>query len=354
MTAKRGRKPGPARRTTALGAFLINFRKGKDWSQERLQEELIDASVAFKNAVPKPRDAADDKAPKDQYVSKVETGAVQFPSRDGFWEALAKVTGRSEMELKALAQQPEAAESREMASTPRGATKEEVIKAAQEFVAKEGPANLDIWLLGPQSLPVVNDPYIQDVWVKNLSAGATYRVIWFLDQVDTYQFKNVSSVLAHIGAEVSSNSAKGSGAITHYATKLLWSSKVTDFAAVTSKYKEMMDADLQGNTFLKPLLDHAQMRSLKERLQLYWQKFSAIVVYCPKKPECPPCANLRLMEVSGGPGDPVHSPFFWFHPRHADELDEMLGQFRTEYEGHVRSLKGKSVRKPKPATGGNK
>ncbi len=330
MSLTRGRKPGPVRRGTALGAFLAAFRLEKGWSQDQLQEALKNANAAFAKRNPK------------QYVSKIETGAVQFPKGNEFWDAIATLTGKSQEELQDLARQPEAAQPNGPSSTASGSPQEVVIADAQKFVEKVGPENLDIWLLGPQSLPVVDDLAIQDVWVKNLSAGATYRVVWFLDQVLAWRFSKVSSVLADIGVRVSDSSSHRSSKIVHYATQLLAESKPEEFEGVISKYNEMKVADMNGNTFLEPLLDHPQLQSLKERLQLFWQKFSAIVVYCPRTRGHVPRANLRLMEVSARPGEHTMSPFFWFSEEHAYELQEMLSEFRTEYEKYLADSKSKA------------
>lgn len=331
MLVTRGRRPGAARRTTALGAFLVAVRRAKGWSQTRLREELIKANDAFGKNTP------------EQYVSKIETGAVQFPARDEFWEALAKLTGRSRDELQQMARQPEVAQVNDSLSVAIGSTEEGVVTDAQRFVAEVGPKNLDIWLLGPQSLPVVKNDVIQNIWIDNLAAGATYNVIWFLDQVDAHEFAEVSSVLANIGARVRERQPSGQAEITHYATQLLTASKATDFKAVTSEYDKMRVAELEGNKFFVPLLEDSELRSLKERLQLFWQKFSAIVVYCPRKPGFKTRANLRLMSVRSRPDEePTSSPFFWFSYEHAFELEAMLSQFRKIYEERRPSKNGKS------------
>jgi hypothetical protein len=323
VSETRGRKPGPARRGTALGAFLAQFRQDRRWSQERLLEELAKANASFKKHAPK------------QYVSKIETGAIQFPARSDFWEAIATVTGKTVDDLQGLARRPDPSLSSR--STSESATQEVLILDAQSWVAEVGPENLDIWLLGPQSLPVVDDESIQGVWIENLSAGATYHVIWFLDQVKEWQFGEVSKVLKHIGANVSDSKRPTSATITHYATQLLADSQSVDFERIASPYNQMRNAGLEGNLFLQPLVGDAKLQSLKERLQLYWQKFSAIVVYCPKVPGFIPRANLRLMDVSVRLDGPRQSPFFWFSTEHAYELQAVLNDFNKEYRKHINS-----------------
>lgn len=82
----KGRRVSLATRTTALGTFVRAFREQQGWSQAKLQTELGHH--------------------RRQYVSKVETGAIQRPD-DQFFDALAKLTNKPREELEELARKPE-------------------------------------------------------------------------------------------------------------------------------------------------------------------------------------------------------------------------------------------------------
>lgn len=224
-------------------------------------------------------------------------------------------------------------------------TEDELIEEAQEYVKEVGPERLDVWFVGPASLPVRTSAMVRSHWIANLSGGATYRILWFLDQITDKDLRALKDVFQKIGEEVAEN-RKGKQfdepAIIHYATTLFSVGDASprvegvDVARTRRLYKElgaMATAGKLKQTKVMPEFTSLDERStVRNRLMLYWQCFCSIVVYSPKDLIETPCANLCLKSVltSRLGGAPV-SPFFWFGEVVADELRHILFDFESEY-----------------------
>jgi hypothetical protein len=84
-----GRKRGPARVATQLGAYIRSIREERGLNQDEFQDELQKVWPTY--------------AKKPQFISKLETGAVQRPEDPSFWDALGKLTGMPREKLEAMA-----------------------------------------------------------------------------------------------------------------------------------------------------------------------------------------------------------------------------------------------------------
>ncbi len=120
------------------------------------------------------------------------------------WERASPLPNRDNlMRLLTLVASPAAAagRAREVVSFDL----DQYLAEQQEYLKPDnepGPPKIEIWVLGPQHLPVLDSRAMRETWVANVLAGFQYHLIWLLDSVPRDAVARFSEVLRTLEAEV--------------------------------------------------------------------------------------------------------------------------------------------------------
>ncbi len=258
----------------------------------------------------------------------------QLPSPDKslLYRALAEVLDVPVEELI------EAYQSQSRSMDVIGIPESQVLQDAQKFVQGHNH-ELDIWVLGPSMLPVMESQAVRDAWVENLNKGASYYILWFLDVVDIPRLRELEAVLAKVEEQVSA----GAGEIYHLCSYAHAENSTYVAASYIFEQSRKSCSDPQSKgCHLRNQLHHLASysspvteRMLDEfriKILTYWQKFTSIVIYAPKAPFEDACATIRLNDISDQPNGRKLSPYFWFSVAQANEMRVDLEQYKHMLE----------------------
>lgn len=235
------------------------------------------------------------------------------------WLELAGYTGLREKEVQERFQKIGSSGSPVQRDMQLGVSEVQLLESADRYLnALHGP--VVIWLIGPKSLPVKSSPYVQNTWIKNLRAGRTYRVLWFLDQLEVGTFGELAIGLAAVSKGAPPDGATTSlGAIEHYAYQLSGVAR-TEVTKAFDDFKNRL-TDKVNKFFERPVeisSDHTR------DLSRYWQPFSSLVLYSPTDPVDRPVANICLHDVSAFHDGHARDAFVWLSPSVAFGLDTLV------------------------------
>jgi len=77
-------------------------------------------------------------------------------------------------------------------------TEQTVRLAKTEADGAFGECRYDLWLLGPSTLPVIDNRAIQDIWAKQLTNGVNYWIVWFVDKLENSKLREVENALLNV------------------------------------------------------------------------------------------------------------------------------------------------------------
>jgi transcriptional regulator with XRE-family HTH domain len=295
------------------------------------------------------------RGPRPQHLVASEIGVTQ--SALSAWE-LDKVIP-SEQHLQAFAAHvgadAEQLEREREIAADRGGQKgslERVVSEARSYFKKHPDETFKIWVLGGESLPVVEDASIRDFWIENLVKGHSYRMVCALDLIPPATMRsmlpNFAELARSLEDEVKSHSdraddARPPGRIEFYPIHAHCKPREQQ-DKIYGDFLKALSAD-KLSAFLKahphPAGDdyEALQEAVHDLMQL-WTRSLSMVVYQPEKTTTPPIANVRLMPVSdempGSYSGSVWRPTYWLGPAEAGQLTDLMQQltkaFRVENE----------------------
>jgi transcriptional regulator with XRE-family HTH domain len=293
-----------------IGQIIREARRALGWSQKILADKL-DFSQSL--------------------VSAWENSAAA-PSAEQI-RALARVLARDEHLLV------EACELTEIRNAAKPRSIEAILNDAADFLT-EHPSEL--WLLGPNHLPVLESGSARDAWLENLEQGFSYNLIWVLDCITPADLNTALPHFAKIAAEAAQHGAAADeplGEIRCHAVNA--SNHEVEAAGTYERFRAALELDESGvGEYLKmlpyyPLADWRstwpdETKALDEatkELVRVWQPETSIILYQPRSPVAPPVANMRLMPVSERifTRDGIEQrPMYWLRPPGAARISHVV------------------------------
>lgn len=209
---------------------------------------------------------------------------------------------------------------------PQGIAKKELFSDAQGFVKKVGAANLDLWFIGLEHLPVCDDEVVENIWIDNLKEGCTYNLIWFLDQISSSTFNQLSIKIEGISKNIPNSDL--SGKITNYALFLMADETNLAVSSIRKDYERLCCSKNSFAEWVHPFtVDSIKLQSIKNEILKYWQCTSSIILYSTraKAREIPSNAALHLKNfyLDLNESEAV-SPFLWYASAHVDRIEQIV------------------------------
>jgi transcriptional regulator with XRE-family HTH domain len=227
------------------------------------------------------------------------------------------------------------------------------LQEQQRHIRDIGEANMEMFFLGPRTLPVISSDKVQDVWVKNLLAGVSYSILWYLDFMEPQDFRQIGPVLGRIDQkmkggdtlpdldQVQVEERLGSvgphpGKINHYAITFSQENQEPNnrLASLITDLDELRDSELGGSNKFWPLVPVA----LPELLQ-YYLPFGSLVLYRDKRSSLikAPLMSITLPDICRQPSlmnrSSDHDQIFCFvRDGRAGGLDSVIRLFLRRYE----------------------
>jgi transcriptional regulator with XRE-family HTH domain len=226
------------------------------------------------------------------------------------------------------------------------------VKEQQQYIRQIGASNIEIFLLGPRSLPVISSEVVQDIWVENLLAGASYSIIWYLDFMESSDFRKIGSVLGKIDRKIRETVDKLQsrsdvhleslqeaghpcpGKINHYAITFTGEKDTNHrLAPVMTAMETLKNSGLDASNEFWPLLPV----HLPELLQ-YYVPFGSLVLYRDHRSSFvnAPLTSLTLPKICQRPsrldGDAGYNRLFCFLSDYQSaNIDDVIQLFLRRY-----------------------
>ena len=154
---------------------------------------------------------------------------------------------------------------------------------------------MEIWLIGPETLPVLNEPSAEQAWADNLALGINYKVVWLLDLVDPHRLEDVLGEVNETFNDIEDDLATKTpvpGTVVHYPTSAFFCTEddiKKDVGGVP--YRHLQENwELYKSLRLKApphcrfedikLIEH---RSISHQILGFTSELTTIAVYCPAK-----------------------------------------------------------------------
>ncbi len=204
---------------------------------------------------------------------------------------------------------------------------------------------IDLWFIGPYSLPILSSESSRKEWIENLSTRKiNYNVIWLLDFTEPEFFRTLIGTASSIaklasqgqggpGSDRGDKNQRPYGKIINYAIKFKkdnqdLASKDEDYNKVIKyygnaykKHKPNKNAGEDGNNsrieFNKELT--FPWKEYKKMLY-YWFKFGSIVLFEPEDITKLPVASVALKNVCLIPGGDSVDTFLFFDRKGTEEI----------------------------------
>jgi len=220
-------------------------------------------------------------------------------------------------------------QSESIGKVPQGLTKPELFDDAQNFVEKVGADKLDLWFFGAQNLPVLDnaiihkDKKVEDYWKQNLSNGSNYNIVWFLDQINSNIFDQLSLKIENISNEILNN--KNAGIISNYALILITDERSLAVSSIIDDYERICSNKNNSARWIRPFItDSRKLQSIRNEIFVHWGgRASSIILYSTRMRanKIPSRATLHLKEFYSIYGLEIVSPFLWYKEKDAIEIE---------------------------------
>jgi transcriptional regulator with XRE-family HTH domain len=242
------------------------------------------------------------------------------------------------------------------------------LQEQQRHIHDIGEGNMEMFFLGPRTLPVISSDKVQDVWVKNLLAGVSYSILWYLDFMEPQDFRQIGPVLGRIdrkiknalpdldhlqGEERSGEVGPYPGKINHYAIAFSQENQEPNnrLASLRTDLEELRDSGLDNSNKFWPLVPV----SLPELLQ-YYLPFGSLVLYRDKRSSLvnAPLMSITLPDICRQPSQinrsSDHDHIFCFvRDGRAGGLDSVIRLFLRRYGDALQEAsRGKLAAHPQP------
>ena len=240
----------------------------------------------------------------------------------------------------------------ELRSAIQPRTIEYILHDAADFL--DSNPGTEIWMLGPENLPVLEVGMVRDVWVQNLERPVSYHMLWVLDWVDRDTFKVALPHFAQIaGIAAKKCIAEGRdldsmGRMHFHAVTAERGSSVATID-IYRRFCEALKSEPDGSNQLlrvspyltldstdEQFLDrYNELHKATERLVHIWQPETSLILYKSPTVAMPPVANIRLMQVSEQIHTKTtgsHRPMYWLAPRGAARLSDAIEEFHSAEE----------------------
>lgn len=258
----------------------------------------------------------------------VKSGALPAPE---YLERLARALMVDENELQTLRQQ----EEEQAAAKPR--SDQSILLDAAAYL--QDHPDTDIWMLGPENLPVLQSGIVRDAWLENLAQGFSYHLIWLLDDwLDETSFAIALPHFAQIAKEASANGGGTPGKIHFYGIAAEDGPQSADkirlyelFRSGVGKVPELKGRlEVLKSTCLSHLSaqEAERIRTATARLVRIWQPETSLILYLPRGVSDPPVANISLMDLSETRGGEPERPMYWLDSRGAARLSAAIIELR--------------------------
>ncbi len=212
-------------------------------------------------------------------------------------------------------------------------TRDEYFSETQAYLEHlQGRASL--WFIGPRTIPVTESPEVKEIWARNLNAGISYHVVWFLDAIRAsdlrrlvYELDEVGRMatqmatdetecadIIHHAVHISRPSAREADAV-HFYEKMGATIPVVDRSPDSGS-----DAPTRNKFTTMKCLDRDF--SPEERLLFltYWQTFGSIVLLRPFAAKSRPLASLAVPNTLSSRSSQPQDIFVFFDLDRALEL----------------------------------
>jgi transcriptional regulator with XRE-family HTH domain len=240
---------------------------------------------------------------------------------------------------------------------PRGVAA--ILAQASEYL-NDAQGACDIWVLGPDQLPMIEDDGVRGHWIHNLAAGHSYHILWPLDlvvQLDVIlpRFADLAEESEAARREVEEAESAKWGAVTFYAfiAHPENASEIGDLPESGIEYNRYVRRIGFGEKVLKvhsvfknsqdqdssTSIGKALANALRELMYL-WMPETAIILYRPHADDLKtaPVANVRLMEVAeemtrnliGKPSRPM----FWLGKSLVSKLNKRVGDVEAAHKAY--------------------
>ncbi len=291
-------------------------------------------------------------------LSAWETGRQKPSYRDDkrmlIINALAQVLEIEVEELEEMLKKDEDDSNRRQ---PEGMDEEKYRSEMEDYMVNHG-YEVDLWFIGPNTLPVTHSESIREAWIDYISQGASYNILWFLDQVsDLGNFRKLFNVMCDIGKKVSDKSEQiqnEPGKIRHFATWLFngkEASEIDSFeSAVATNRKHMGEKILDAEEVYHEIREKLQSgelelphnlvqcpvalsRDLRAEIQLYWQSLGALVLFNPHGIISDPILSFGLQGTRNTQSESMASHYLYVFLRSevTNKLKRLVERVRSQY-----------------------
>jgi len=192
---------------------------------------------------------------------------------------------------------------------------------------------ISICFIGPENLPVLDSPEVQDVWVENLLRGTNYVVLWFLCMVEEGALRELSPKLASIGRRVQkaatgAKSKSKPGTIRHYGVRLLESFEEDPvFDSNQRDFQQWMNEKIPCNEFFFNPSPGNLKAPLRRRLLRHYVAHGSIAVYHHDAISHEPFAGLTLEAVRTTIAGTERRAYFFLGAEYCRDLVAALTDF---------------------------
>jgi len=179
-------------------------------------------------------------------------------------------------------------------------------RAHVQNLASDGCKRLDIWLVGPETLPFRRWPQIRQEWkssIANDKIAVHYCVVWFLCLVRKNTLTRLVSDLVEVGRSIPGDGRAQQSRIHHYGVRLIEAIRtgetaISEFEALTSEAKE---GKVTGNEFKMVDLVRDKLKVDQDSgvigLARAFSSLGTLTLYLPEDPVYQPTATLHLPSV---------------------------------------------------------
>ncbi|MEW8285203.1 MAG: hypothetical protein AB2697_04410 [Candidatus Thiodiazotropha endolucinida] len=190
-------------------------------------------------------------------------------------------------------------------------------------------SHVDLWLIGPAYLPVIDNEKVQQNWIKNLKVGVDYHILWFLDQLDQTRVQSLSSVLANLSETIRADDDTN-GRIFHYGTYIIDEREdLTRSKQMFERLENKLEKTKVNRFCVFSQEQNRKLRQFRYTCLLTWQKSSSIAVYDVDDVSVAAQANIKFENLKTTlDSEETVSPMFWFTEEEAESLASMLFRVR--------------------------
>ncbi|MCI0668372.1 MAG: helix-turn-helix transcriptional regulator [Methylococcaceae bacterium] len=279
-------------------------------------------------------------------LSSWENGSTLPAQDDSQLRAISLVLGIGEAELTAAH-----AKSGLRTHENHGAwCDEELAQRTQQFMASIGNVDrLFITLIGPSELPMAESPRLQELWCSNLAAGATYRLLLFLDELQEDElrliFRSIESLSDILNRGRSQAMPDTLGHIELVPLFLYQDGGQDDSEVLYERLAARLSQKaLQFVAIRRPAMTLSPR--LRRSINQHWCHYGVVALYDPgtsSEPLANFCGRMKLLDTPHG--DPLHG-FFWLAKEDVRRLQAVVDALMEAFEDHAVSKDPRPIRHP--------